>query len=139
MSLKDALRRSPKADLLRVALPRGCNMQQMPELVQQADATTLQQGLPEASNGRAFERNTAMQHPCNSTQNGVQQMASKKGAVVAPPLHEKERGIWKVIEHGRVVGWLVGMTFPEAVGRAQARWGRVDLVKAEKAEEESNV
>ncbi len=66
-------------------------------------------------------------------------MASKKGAVVAPPLHEKERGIWKVIEHGRVVGWLVGMTFPEAVGRAQARWGRVDLVKAEKAEEESNV
>jgi hypothetical protein len=46
---------------------------------------------------------------------------------------------WKVYEHGELVGWMVGMTFPEAVGRSQARWGRVNLVKAEKAEEESNV
>jgi len=44
---------------------------------------------------------------------------------------EGECGIWKIYDHGRLVGWMVGMTFPDAVGRANARWGRVDVVRAE--------
>ncbi len=44
---------------------------------------------------------------------------------------EEKYDIWKVYEHGQLVGWMVGMTFPDAVGRACARWGKVDVVRAE--------
>lgn len=139
MSLKEALKRSSQAGLLHVASPRACNMQQMDDSAQQHDATPAQHHKPKASNDEGSECNTNAQQPCNKHPKSVQQMASEKGAVVAPPLHGQEREIWKVYDHGLLVGWLVGMTFPEAVGRAQARWGRVNLVKAEKAEEEGNV
>lgn len=44
----------------------------------------------------------------------------------------EKQGTWKVYEHGQLVGWMVGMTFPDAVGRANARWGRVDVARAER-------
>lgn len=139
MSLKDALKNSSRADLLHVASPRVCNTQQTHQFMQQDNATVTQHDLLKRSNDVACGCNTTTQQPCNNHPKGMQQMASKKGAIVAPVVHGQEREIWKVFDHGRLVGWLVGMTFPEAVGRAQARWGRVNLVKAEKAEEESNV
>ena len=66
-------------------------------------------------------------------------------AVANPPEAEKEstvrcdpdREIWQVYKQGRLVGWLVHMSFAEAVGHSQAKWGRVELVKAPVEQEES--
>lgn len=138
MSLKDALKKSTQAELLHVASPRECNTQQM-EKAQQKDATNALGKTPKAPNSGEFSCNSEMQQQCNTPGSRSFPEPREKAAVVARKEGVAEREIWMVYDHGLLVGWLVGMTFPEAVGRAQARWGRVNLVKAEKAEEESNV
>ena len=67
-------------EMVHVASPRACNMQQNAHFVQQGHATPVQQPSLKALAHKALVCNNPAQQACNDTPKTVQQTCTKKGA-----------------------------------------------------------
>lgn len=67
-------------EMVHVASPRACNMQQNAGFVQQGHATLVQQPSLKALARKALACNNHVQQACNVTPKTVQQTCTEKGA-----------------------------------------------------------
>lgn len=72
---------TPKPEMLHVASPRACNMQQNASSAHQTHATTVQQPSLKALARKVLARNSSAQQACNTTTKTVQQTGIKKGPI----------------------------------------------------------
>lgn len=99
MSLKQTLEEAKKANLLHVAFPRACTVQQTHKNAQQPAATNVQQPCTEANKDKAFECNKLRNNHATTCPKPMQQTGPKRGAFVARLLHPKSEGssyVWRV-------------------------------------------
>lgn len=67
-------------EMLHVASPRACNMQQNADFVQRGHATDVQQPSLKALARKALTCNNHVQRACNDTPKTVQQTCTEKGS-----------------------------------------------------------
>lgn len=114
MSLKQAAKRN----LLRVAPPRACNMQQTAPKTQQANATPMQQPPVKPSNGGGLACNSGRNNHATRHRKTVQQTPLKNTPFVAHILRVKLSGYpaFTAID-------CTADSLPEAIKKQREKWG----------------